>query len=391
MQTNSSFYRYMVTKCELLFPNEEPFELKGDKIRGLKIEKDFDNYFFPIFSIDLFIDQMLYYKIVSMKTEVKFRIKVEKHKKSVIMDGTCEFNELIIDSTFGIYINDDSFFINEDLYKAAQANGTSSMTGALHTFYLFKDSDLSSSKKTINAVLEDVTMTDTIAYILSASGSDNGLLAMTIEGEKQYGFYNNGSVLFYDFDRTYMLSRTAKLTAYETGEYSNVTVTCFKRSNRNSATPGSYRDDANYSYVLHISQDNIELYNNAIIDDQTSGSNIKLINPTSGNVSYINPDVETRNKTRSKVIVNNLGNKFLSSAIENAKYENAHIINITVFDFDYMCLTPNKKYTLTFEDKEVNEKYSGNYRLCSYNMLFIQQGAEFNIQANVTMKKTIER
>ena len=56
-----------------------------------------------------------------------------------------------------------------------------------------------------------------------------------------------------------------------------------------------------------------------------------------------------------------------------------------------MCLTPNKKYTLTFEDKEINEKYSGNYRLCSYNMLFIQQGSEFNIQANVTMKKTIER
>ena len=233
MQTNSSFYRYMVTKCELLFPNEEPFELKGDKIRGLKIEKDFDNYFFPIFSIDLFIDQMLYYKIVSMKTEVKFRIKVEKHKKSVIMDGTYEFNELIIDSTFGIYINDDSFFINEDLYKAAQANGTSSMTGALHTFYLFKDSDLSSSKKTINAVLEDVTMTDTIAYILSASGSDKVLMSPVDNTEvykqvlllpttvikninnleKQYGFYNNGSVLFYDFDRTYMLSRTAKLTA----------------------------------------------------------------------------------------------------------------------------------------------------------------------------------
>ena len=125
----------------------------------------------------------------------------------------------------------------------------------------------------------------------------------------------------------------------------------------------------------------------SILNEQLVGKNVNLIDTTQNTTNEVNPDVTSRMETMTN-ITNNFDNKYLAKMIENYKYENDHIVNMTVHDVDVGCFTPNKKFILSFEDKEVNIRHKGNYRLSYSLFTFIKNGEYFTISGAVQFKKT---
>jgi len=408
MVKNSNFYRYNMSAIDILIPEMDPIRLSNANILGLRIEKDYDNLFFPIMSIQLLLDYSLYYTIVKNKTNIKFKIKLEKFKYQG--DGrTINYKEVIFDELFTTFIDDDSFFIDEDAYKRAKTITENTLTGGVIEFYLFKESAVNASRKVMNRVIQDANMTNVITYLLSNGGytdvlmsplenyssyNEIVLLPTTIIQnlsylEKRYGFYNNGSVIFFDFNTTYILNRKSTVTAFRPNEFTKVTITCFKSINSNFITTGSYKDEELKTFTLHVSQNNIQISTTTIVEDMTYGTDLTLVSATSNTNKKITPDVQSINKNK-KVLTNNFDNKFLPTILENYKIENDGIIQVNVVDFDTELLGPNKQYLLSFEDVELQKKYGENksYRLSSETLVFEKSGDQLSLNAVLIFKKT---
>ena len=404
-ETRSNYYRYIVSTCTILIPDKDPIHLENNNILGFAIEKDFDNDFFPIFDLQLSLPYTVYYSIVENKTTVRFKVKLEKYAYND--ENKIKYKEVVFDTIFSTFIDDDISFMDKDLYEQTLKRlGTAENRGA-YDFYLFKDADIKSSKKIINRVVTSSNMTNCIVYLLSKSGSTNVLMTpldnskvyneillpptTVIQSisylEKQFGFYNHGTILFYDFDTVYFINKRAECTAYRTGEFKDVIVYVFKSLSENAKTPGTFKDNETKTYTLHIAKDNTEMLTSSVVNDQITGTNVTVINPLHDSQSSVNPDVQSRNSTTT-MLIDNFNNKYLNKMIDNAKYENDHIVEMTVTDVDLNCFAPNKKYIMSFEDKATHKAHSGNYRLSHMLFTFVKNGDFFITNGEVQFKKT---
>jgi len=404
-ENRSYYYRYLVTACDILIPNKDPLKLENSNILGFTIEKDFDNDYFPIFNLQLNLSYTQYYTIIENRTTVKFKVKIEKFAYNE--NETMNYKEVVFDTIFSIFIDDNSAFLNKDLYNTTLKTLGTAENRATFDFYLFKDSDITASKKIFNRVISSSNMTNCIMYLLSKSGSSNVLMTpldnsttyneiilppfTVIQNiaylEKRYGFYKHGALFFYDFNTTYFINKRAECTAYRTGEFKEVIVQVFKTLNSNSQTPGNFKDNKTKTYTLHVPRDSTEMITTAIVHDQLVGTNVNIINTSGNSSSTVSPSVQSRNKTTTN-IVDNFNNSYLNSMIQNNKYENDNIINMNVYDVDIECFTPNKKFLMSFEDKVINTKYKGNYRLSYSLFTFIKNGDYFINSGEVQFKKT---
>jgi len=404
-ETRSNFYLYKITNCSILIPGMNPIVLHNDNILGMVIEKDYDNYYFPIFNLKLSLPYSEYFTIIENKTTVKFKVRLEKATYDEI--SVDYYTEVVFDSTFSIFTDVNSAFFDKELY-----NQTTNILGTVENrgvfdFYLFKDNDITSSRKIINRVVSESNMSNCIVYLLSKSGTTN-LLMTPLDNrevyrdiilpplsviksisylEKYFGFYKHGALFFYDFNTTYFINKCAECNAYRSGEYKEVIVTVFKSISANAKTPGNFKDNKTKTYTLYVTRDSIEMVTESVIADQVYGTNINIIDTKANTKTEIHPNIQTRNNN-SGYILNNYNNKYLADMLTNRKYENDNIINIALTDVDIECFEPNKKYIMNFEEKEINIKHNGKYRLSYSLFTFTKQGEYFAISGNVQFKKT---
>lgn len=405
METRTNFYRYLISKFDIIIPNEEPMKLKPANIYGFRIERDYDNLFFPIFQVKLLLDYPLYYKIIQNKTTVKFNVKLESYQYT--NTEQIKFRETVFDSSFAIYTDDDNFYLDEANYKKMMDITGNQMTGGFIEFYLFKESDITSSRTVINRVLGSSNMTDALIYLLSKSNTPKVLMSPlqntnqysevvllpttviqnVIYLEKRYGFYRNGTIFFYDFNTVYLLSKTATANTYKTNEYKNVIIEIYMTNNNRSFTTGNYKDNTTKTYTLHINRDNLTINTKSIVSNEINGTKVNLISGESDNLTTASPNVRVRNSANDKYLVNNFDNPFLKDIIENEKVENDRILTVNAIDFDIAILGPNKQYSFICEDTKLQKEYSGNYRLSSEILMFEKNGEDFRMEASLKFKK----
>lgn len=406
----TSFYRYILSAFDILIPGKEPFDA-STYVTAMFIEKDYDNDMFPVFGVGIDLNFIRYYDIVENKSTVKFRVKLDRYEYDNTADeDQVKYRENVFDSLFGIYIDDDSAFLNKDMYNEATSSLAMSENETLQTyeFYLFIEEDLAASKTIINSVIGNCTMTDGAAYLLSQSGSKRVLMSPMdniqrysevllpplptwkniLYLEEQYGFYKYGTLYFYDHDRTYFIDRGPDCTAWANGEIKNVTMTCLKSTKNDVLLPGTYINKAENTYELKIFMNLITMKSHSIQEDQITATDVTVINPKDGNIVEIHPDIDARigNKT---FVVNNYNNPYLNNMIEYNKYQNDHILDAQLFDIDVCCLSPNKRFNFAFEDKSVHAVHGGVYRLSSSFFKFdLLSAGEFSVSATAEFKKS---
>lgn len=405
------FYeRYIIASFEVILPGEEPEKILTNHINSFAINKNYDTDCFPIFSVNLSIKTLLYYKIISHKEEVKFRIRLDKYVLDP--DKPTKISKNVFNELFSIYINEDTPFMDKTIYENTKNidGGTTGPTDFLPNveLYLFKDKDLTNSKAVANKIVKNASLMTAVAYLLSNAGFNKVLmdsfdnkspitdlilppfpLVKTLYYlEGQFGYYSTGSVIFFDYDCAYFLKKQSKCTAFRPKEYKQTVFTVYKSSNPESTTPGFYEDEKTKKYYINIAQSSIEISTNSIVLNQLEGHTHVQIDPVSGNTSKQTLDMKRIGKSALKVDVNTTSNPYKQSMENTERLESAVTLNVTAGDFDMDAITPNKEFLFVFEDQEINSKYGGKYRVSTVSYTFKKSGDEFMITGNLTMKRT---
>ena len=71
-------YRYKVAEV-FIITEDETINLPIERVNNFKIEHYFDDASFPLFRISLLLESSKYFKIVSNKKNIKFKLRIQKY------------------------------------------------------------------------------------------------------------------------------------------------------------------------------------------------------------------------------------------------------------------------------------------------------------------------
>lgn len=409
---NQRFYRYTVESFNVLFEgDDQPVVIPPSMVNSVMIEKDFDVDYFPILAVKVMLTSDLYFRIVENKDSVKFRFRMQKY----IYDpnsSTPPFKKDVFNDIFTIFLDENTPFIEKQMYERTKSmlgegSAPQDVGGKEFTLFLFKESDLTNSKKIINNVIGPVTMTGALTYCLATAGIKNILLApldnkrsykdvllppFTLLGnleylENQYGFFYAGLLAFFDLDRTYMIDYSGKCKAWAKGEYKKTVFNVKYDTNPDNLSPGLFNDENQKTYYINIFPGGIVMKSPSFTADHIEGNNIYFVDPVTGAVNMHKAETYERGEGSYRVMVDKYNNVFIRTSQRLRREEMKNIIEVTMGDFDIDAITPNKEFVFTFEDKSISSTRGGNYRLSRSVFTFTKQGEAFAISASALFKK----
>jgi len=407
---NMRTYKYTVDSMDILFPEEaEPTKISPNFITGIFLEHDFDNDYFPVFKLSVAIEPKIYFKILSNKLKIRFRLRMQKFA----YDGNKEFQfkKDMVNTIFCVYIDENTPYFDEKTYieskKVERTGLTPRDLSNVYSFYLFKESDLDNSKKIINNVITNSNLTDTITYLLSTCGMKNVLMTpldnknvykeillppLTLLNNllylnEQYGFYNKGALIFFDLLMMYIIDCNSKCTAFVKEEYVRTIFNIKESNDPNSFTTGSFVMEKEKENHVNVLSNNVNIYSGSVVADQLMGNNFIIIDPKQGSVQNIKPETVQRGVGTYQVLVNNYANEYSNNDAKTRKIENNTIINLSISDFNIDAITPNKEFVFIFDNTKINSSYSGSYRLTKRILQFKSEGSEFIMSGLCEFKK----
>ena len=240
-------YRYSVDELYLLYEGEsERHVLPRNRLLSFNIIHDFINNAFPIFKINLTLESSVYYKILKNKDTVKFKIRIQKYQIDTSGNKTSLYEDYIND-TFSLILNDDDNDLQEETRKKMYPNGDEGELAAMVNdveFFLFKSSFIKSTKSKINVILKDCSIQNAIGYISNEYNLSKLLMSPVDNREiydyllippltctqalkyidSFYGIYEEGSVIYLDFNKTYILIFGKLASAYTKNEKKNTYI-----------------------------------------------------------------------------------------------------------------------------------------------------------------------
>ncbi len=411
LSTESTIYRYKIVTMDLLIPEQDPISIDVSEIESFAIEKAFDTDYFPILYFGLRLSPSKYFKIIKNKTTAKFRIRLDSEKFDP-KSGETSSPTMIFNDLFCIVTSDETENISEEMHRQTTetlgSESDMSFYSKVYEFYFFKEKDLLASKKVINEVISYDCMQNVVTYCLSKSGINKVLMTPINNNrmykeiviypvpliqniqylEEQYGFYNYGGLFFFDFDKVYFIDKQPEATAYQTMEYTMVKINIFNTNNVSSITTGSFKNDEEKNYTIHVSENSMSTNNLSTVSDQTYGNNLIVVDTKENSINPVSPNTDQLGSGTERVVLNEYSNKYTTEAAKHRKNENNFIINLKLSDVDISCLAPNKKFMFLFENSKINIARGGAYRLSHMAFTFKRIGNVFNIVGSATFKKS---
>ena len=120
-----------------------------------------------------------------------------------------------------------------------------------------------------------------------------------------------------------------------------------------------------------------------------SGSDVAVVKPVKKAVVRKASKTKVIKKANTAVIVDEANNPWLDSTFTAQTSSNSLIIYGSMVDIDCTALTPNKKFTMIFEDPNLTNKYKGTYFLSNCLFRFMNDSGEgdFSLIAAVEFRR----
>lgn len=340
------------------------------QIASIKIEKNFDTDNYPFFYIGVNVPGWYYTEIVKNYDNV--HITMDLH----YMVYRKDFNEDMINPSTkselkGKFLADvaiDTPILSEDnQMKFEQEQDSYKKTYAFNEYYyaefaLQNEVSYNAKSTVVNAVLSVTNMTTNVAYICQQCGINNILMSPLTNRQTynefkitpinavdqlknwivNYTLHDAGTVLFFDLDRTYIISKEIKCTAWRQDEYKNV-------------------------YVMSLSQ---------YSDSLASGSGYYMNTKEKYHLIEIPP-----NSVQTATITN------LPYLVQNGRMNQT----ITFYTNDVImeALTPNKLFIVDIQSDSAEKRINGKYRIMRYSVEMEPGGDFFNAKFNITLGKEL--
>jgi hypothetical protein len=203
-----------------------------------------------------------------------------------------------------------------------------------------------------------------------------------------FGFHKKGTVIFFGLLHGYILNYSGRCTAWYPNEFKETVIYVLDKSNVNGYLPGAFIKNGEQRNYYNATTDGIDIKSGSTSNNVLTGVNPTTINLTSGDVASTtsaNPTVI--GQTNQNVVFSAFSNNFLSETITAQQNANDIVISIAMDDINMESFTPNKEFSIIFENATLNQKYNGKYNLATSIYTFANGGEFFTISGVFIFKK----
>ena len=417
--------KYKITKFNIIIPSyPEPYELDEAHVGNFVIEKDYENFVFPYMEFRVIIPDTVYRDIMDEGSEIYVDLKLEytylddfyeiEHDTHQKMVGT------VFDERFYAFIENKSPKLTDatsgEREKVRRDNGDVTQYSYDNdkpiVMSLYRSEHIFLTDQIVNKVLSGVTLTDTVNFYFKTAGLNKLLMSPADNNQsykemllppvsvisglfrliKTYQLHKKGSILFFDYDRVYLCNKKLGATCWENNEITKVYLLSYPNTlgDKGILKSGFYVNGAKKYAALNVTGNQISVTNDSMQNDVLNGSNITLIDSTTGDVSQTKADIDVNshspNKTgkQNQVLVMDSGQSKLEqikSEIEDSGQAMTLMVNETLISY----LVPNKDFILS-TDNASYQQLAGHYRITSMGATFTRESSLYTSSFVLTFK-----
>lgn len=394
-----SLCKYRVRNFVLKYGKGQKHVVETSLITKMEIVENFDEELFPFFTITLYVPTQVYRRVTNTrnKNKVTATLNIQKAKftDAVSMDSAKRpsFSNCITGRFHCVIAAKDVEVTQQEQQIVEKSDNKYGQLKAL-TLAIYPKSYYDNYQTVVNAVIESCTLTDAMVYVFQNAGLDN-MLVSPPDNNKQYkefkipplqahkllhrisntyAYHKKGSVIFFAYDRGYIIKRVTKCTAYETNEIKTTYVAVFTNSKGSMQTGGCYCNQKKKYNVINASE--LSADNTNSITKKAIGEKTIIVNKD-GNMR------STGSGKITNVAIQEEG-EWNQQDIDRKIKENSKGISCQLINADLDMVRPNKQFIVSADGKNY-KKYNGKYRLLSATHTFQKEGNFFSLHSIISL------
>lgn len=391
--------KYRVRRLVLKYGKNKKHDVATTLITRISLVENFDQDFLPFLTISMYLPSNIFREITSTKNKNKvtavLNIQKAKFKSALAMspDEKATFSKCI-NGRFHCVIGSKDMEATQQEQKLVEKSDSQYGQLKLITLSLYPKKYYENFQKVVNAVIESCTLTDAMVYIFQNAKLDKMLVSppenkkrytefklLPIQAAKMldricstYAFHKKGSIIYFGFDKGYIINKIPKCTAYVKNEIKNTYIVVFTTSKGIMQTGGCYTNKQKKYYVLNasdISADNAKNVTKKMMGEKTiiidkNGSKKKIGSGKVTNV-LVKEEGESNPKDISRTIK-----------------ERSKAISCQLIHADLSMIRPNKLFIVS-ADAKAYKKYNGKYRIVSASHVFEKEGDYFSLTSVISL------
>lgn len=390
----------------ILTIGDTKYEVETTHISRIIFDRDYDNFYFPYFQIDIVVTAATYRKMKKDSGNIVCNMVFKNAfytNANNLEENTPLFTNTELTGKYKVYLDNSSPDLTEANQEAAEKSDTSTTAMIPVKLLLYNYNTFTKYNVVINNILSEVTLVDIVGYLFTVMKLKNVIMSPASSKKEYsqfvvtplkffeqlnrvcngYGIHKDGTTIFFDTMYNYVIEKNAKCSGYRTGEIRNTyLISPSDESNDSSAVSGSYKSNKYKANVVALNSNSLDMKNMSDLISTTHGNNYAVINTSTGEVSTTLIDETT--DVINNVMVKNEGED-TSNALKNELSENKNPITIGCAGVGLDMFNPNKQFILSLSGKRF-KKYNGKYRISRATASFLKEGDLFNISMSISLK-----
>ena len=414
-------YKYKIESFILTIPGLGDYNVDPKYITKVVIEKNYDRYIYPYFEVTMNVPNNVYRAAQKENIDIRAYIHMVGGFSDIAMilddyspdevyneEDYINWTDEIINSKMYCFSDMSTVDVTEENDKKAEeeTDASSEMSvsnNATLTVSLYNEDYLFKLKETVNTVLNGVTTTEAMAYILNKVGI-NKILCSPATNEQtyselllppnsaaenmdylanNYAMHECGTLVFFDFQRGYILNKDAICTAYETNEPKKTYITSVSREDESifAKSGSSFIDNCG---VVNLTAGSYQFSTPSVVNDQKYGSNIVSVDSRTGDVSQIESTASTSENGGSTQVYTVESGEDSSVATASALKEASMQGNISMANTNFTFFNPNREIEIVMDNSNLN-KYNGLYRVSSMSTTMVANAGVFSSSTSIVL------
>lgn len=399
--------RYRVAKLNINVSGTD-YSVAPTQVSEIMIDEPFDDAFLPYFEITTMVPNSLYRAMHKENVELRCYIDLQKAYDNVSMngDGKLDSSQLAwksaIEGNFYCFSEDGTPMTNEESiqqYEQTEGIKEDEDTSNISTikFCIYNENFVFASQKAVNAVFQDIDVATAIAWVAQEVGLNDLLCSPpTADGMEpleqliippykaikaiewlanNYAMHDCGTMVFLDLKRGYILNKNAVASAWEPGEATNTRIESIQNAS-DSYGACSGCSLTNGEYILNMEENSIRFSTPSVVQTQTRGSTITVVDAASGNISSADSGATMTTGGENERVYANTSGRVAENAVATAVKEASKQLTGNFVACDLDAFAPNHTFSVAFTNPAFS-KYGGVYRISSLKCLMQKDGDTF--------------
>lgn len=399
-------WRYIIKNILFTYSDNKAVinPIPTERVKQMGIENNYDDYYFPLFKITLALSENEIHNVIKNRKTICLHLELVGNCREKGAKAWSDKVTKYLDTTFDIILgkSDEDMLnaLNEEKSKKNLKKKKDKEKELISDqfmdidLYLYKPV-VGGMKKNINKIFTGVNIADVITYIMGQGGVKKLYFAQPTNTEKYkqllippmslmralefidmyYGIYKFGSVIWFDFDKTYVKPYNAECTVWDKKEKTVTNIIIPKGPNSKignfSGVLKRKKDDKKNNYLVG-DYTTLGIVDQAIVNNYVSANDIETIKSDGSGTKKSNSKASSKKENYVQMIEDTTENKWVAETYAMQALSESQLISIDIANLDLKTISVNKKFNLIFEDSKYTKKYNGAYIVSTATHSFVK-------------------